>query len=282
MNEFWQTLTDPDMRFFRSAFYMGLLASVSFGIVGSYVVAKRVSYIAGAISHAVLAGIGASVFFSRTQGWTGLDPVTGALISALLAAFLLSWARLASGDREDSLIGAIWSIGMAVGLLFFAATPGYTDPMSYLFGNILLIGPEDLRRVFILDLIIVAMAVTFYQQLQAVCFDEEFARVRGLRTGFFYTLLLVLIAFTVVLLISVVGMVLVVALLTLPAAAAGPFVRSLRQMMVLSTVLCLLYLTFGLFLSFRLDWPTGPTVIVLAGGGYLLALVAARLGLGRA
>lgn len=282
MNEFWQTLTDPDMRFFRSAFYMGLLASVSFGIVGSYVVAKRVSYIAGAISHAVLAGIGASVFFSRTQGWTALDPVTGALISALLAAFLLSWARLASGDREDSLIGAIWSIGMAVGLLFFAATPGYTDPMSYLFGNILLIGPEDLRRVFILDLIIVAMAVTFYQQLQAVCFDEEFARVRGLRTGFFYTLLLVLIAFTVVLLISVVGMVLVVALLTLPAAAAGPFVRSLRQMMVLSTVLCLLYLTFGLFLSFRLDWPTGPTVIVLAGGGYLLALVAARLGLGRA
>ncbi|MCC5841152.1 MAG: metal ABC transporter permease [Opitutales bacterium] len=282
MNEFWQTLTDPDMRFFRSAFYMGLLASVSFGIVGSYVVAKRVSYIAGAISHAVLAGIGASVFFSRTQGWTALDPVTGALISALLAAFLLSWARLASGDREDSLIGAIWSIGMAVGLLFFAATPGYTDPMSYLFGNILLIGPEDLRRVFILDVIIVVIAVTFYQQLQAVCFDEEFARVRGIHTGFFYTLLLVLIAFTVVLLISVVGMVLVVALLTLPAAAAGPFVRSLRQMMALSTVLCLLYLTAGLYLSFRLDWPTGPTVIVLAGAGYLVALVAARLGWGRA
>jgi zinc transport system permease protein len=282
MTEFWQTLTDPDMRFFRSAFYMGLLASVSFGIVGSYVVAKRVSYIAGAISHAVLAGIGASVFFSRTQGWTALDPVTGALISALIAAFLLSWARLASGDREDSLIGAIWSIGMAVGLLFFAATPGYTDPMSYLFGNILLIGPEDLRRVFVLDLIIVVIAVTFYQQLQAVCFDEEFARVRGLNTGFFYTLLLVLIAFTVVLLISVVGMVLVVALLTLPAAAAGPFVRSLRQMMVLSTILCLFYLTAGLYLSFRLDWPTGPTVIVLAGVGYLAALVAARLGLGRA
>ncbi len=277
MSEFWKALIDPDFAFVRYAFIMGACASVAFGMVGSFVVARRVTYIAGAISHAVLAGIGASIFAQRTYQWLWLDPLMGAALTAVVAALLLGLARFGASEREDSVIGAIWSIGMAVGLLFFASTPGYTDPLSYLFGNILLISERDLWLVLVLDGLVIALTLLFYRQLQAVCFDEEFARLRGVPVCFFYTLLLVLIALAVVLLISVVGMVLVVALLTLPAAAAGRFTRSLWQMMVLASVLCLGFITTGLIVSFQTDLPTGPTIIVVAGFGYLCALAAKGL-----
>lgn len=272
MAEFWSVLTDGDFVFVRYAFVMGACASVAFGMVGSLVVARRVTYVAGAVSHAVLAGIGAAVFMQRSYGWLWFDPLLGAALAAFVAALLLGLARFAATEREDSVIGAIWSVGVAVGLLFFAAAPGYTDPMSYLFGNILLIGVRDLWLVLVLDLVIIALTVFFYPQLKAVCFDEDFARLRGVPVRLAYTLLLLLIALTVVLLISIVGMVLVVALMTLPAAAAGRFTRSLWQMMALASVLCLIFVTTGLVFSFQADLPTGPTIILVAGVGYALAL----------
>lgn len=272
MDEFWSVLTDKDFVFVRYAFIMGACASVAFGMVGSLVVARRVTYVAGAVSHAVLAGIGAAVFAQRSYGWLWFDPLLGAALAAVIAALLLGAARFAAMEREDSVIGAIWSVGVAVGLLFFAAAPGYTDPMSYLFGNILLIGVRDLWLVVLLDSVIVLLTALFYPQLKAICFDEEFARLRGVPVRFAYTLLLLLIALTVVLLISIVGMVLVVALMTLPAAAAGRFTRSLWQMMALGSLFCFVFVTGGLVLSFQRDLPTGPTIILVAGAGYALAL----------
>ena len=136
MSEFFSALFDPQISFLRYAFLTGLLASVAFGVIGSYVVVRRISCIAGAISHCVLGGIGAGLY-AQSKGVTWLEPIAGALITALLAAIVIGLVSIHARQREDTVIGSLWAIGMAVGLLFIAATPGYVEPMSYLFGNIL-------------------------------------------------------------------------------------------------------------------------------------------------
>lgn len=270
MNAFWQALTDPDIDFLRVALLMGLMASVAFGMTGSLVVVKRISYVAGAISHAVLGGIGAALYLQRAHGIEWLHPLIGALVAALLSAVVISLIRNSGFAREDSVIGAVWAVGMATGLVFLARTPGFTDPMSYLFGNILILSRTDLVLVGLMDLVLLVVMGFGYNRLQAICFDEEQARLRGLGVGLYYTLLLCLIAVTVVLLVSVVGVVLVVALLTIPAAMAGQHVRSLRGMMVVSSLLTLVFVAAGIVIGFLWDWPTGPAIILLAGAVYLL------------
>lgn len=269
MTEFWQILIDPDINFLRVALLMGLLASVAFGMTGSLVVVKRISYVAGAISHAVLGGIGAALYFQRAHGVEWLHPLLGAMGAALIAALLISLIRNSGFEREDSVIGAVWAAGMATGLVFLAKTPGYTDPMSYLFGNILILSNLDLILVGLMDLALIVLLVFWYNRLQAICFDEEQARLRGMSVGWYYTLLLCLVASTVVLLVSVVGVVLVVALLTIPAAMAGQHVRSLGTMMLLSSLLTALFITAGIVIGFLGDWPIGPAIILLAGTAYL-------------
>ncbi len=272
MIEFWEALRDPDFNFLRIALLMGVFASVAFGISGSFVVARRITYIAGAIAHAVLGGIGFALYMQQVHGWTFFDPLLGATLSALVSAWLISWIQLRGSDREDSLIGVIWATGMAVGIIFLSLTPGYTDPMSYLFGNILILSVRDLWLVAILDVVLLAIGVLGYSRLQAVCFDEEFARLRGVHVGFYYTLLLSMVALSVVLLVSVVGIVLVVALLTLPAAIAGRFTSTLRGMMIVSSLLALMFIVGGLSFSYGSNLPAGAVIVLLAAGVYLLSL----------
>jgi zinc transport system permease protein len=167
---------------------------------------------------------------------------------------------------------------MAVGILFISRTPGYDqDLMSYLFGNILLVGSKELWVMAGLDILLLAVVVVLFAQLQAVCFDEEFARVRGLNVELFYLLLLCITALTVVLLVSVVGIVLVIALLTIPVAVATHFTSSLRSTMVAATALCATFTTLGLALSYGPDLPTGATTIAVAGMVYLLVLIGKAL-----
>lgn len=275
--EFLNALADPAIPFFRHAFLTGILASIAFGIIGSYVVARRISYLAGAIAHCILGGIGAGLYLQKKIGIVWFDPLYGALIAALLSAVIIGMVSLYAKQREDTVIGALWAIGMAVGLLFIAKTPGYIEPMSYLFGNILLISKTDLWLVLALDGLVVATATLFYHKFLAVCFDEEFARLRGVRTDFFYLLLLCLTALTVVLLVRVVGIVMVIALLTLPAAVAGNFAKGLSQMMVLATLCCMAFITSGLAVSYNHDLPSGPTIIVIAGGVYLATILCKRI-----
>lgn len=274
--EFIAALTSQDIPFFRYAFVVGLLASVSFGIVGTYVVAKRISYLAGAIAHCVLAGIGTGLYLQHRVGLTWFDPMYGALIAALLAALIIGLVSLHAKQREDTVIGALWATGMAVGLLFIAKTPGYVEPMSYLFGNILLLSPTDIWLVLGLDLVVVAVCLIFYHKLLAVCFDDEFARLRGLHSSFYHLLLLCLTALTVVLLVRVVGIIMVIALLTLPAAVAGTFAGTLGRMMLGAIGCCMLFVSTGLALSFIYDLPSGPTIILVAAAGYLVALAVKR------
>ena len=256
--------------FMQYALLAGLLASVACGIVGAYVVVRRISYIAGGIAHSVLGGMGAARYLQVVHGLEWVTPLMGAVVAALAAAVIIGLVSLRARQREDTVIGAIWAIGMAAGLLFISRTPGYgEDLMGYLFGNILMVGRSDLVMMLVLDVLIVAFGVIFYRPLTAVCFDEEFARVRGIDVEFYYLMLLSMTALTVVLLVSVVGIVMVIALITLPAAIAGRFTGSIGGMMILGIALCAVFTTVGLGVSYTPDLPAGATTIVIAGAAYL-------------
>lgn len=263
--------------FLQHALLAGLLVSVSCGIVGTYVVTRRITYLAGGIAHCVLGGMGFARYMQVVHGWEFLTPLLGALMAAMAAAFIIGWVNMKAGERIDTVISAFWGLGMAAGIMFMAKTPGYgEDLMAYLFGNILLVTGRDLQVIAGMDLAIAATALLFHKQFVAVCFDEEFARLRGINTQRFYFLLLALTALTVVLMVSIVGIVMVIVLLTLPAAMAGRFCNRMGPMMAVAASLCALLTVSGLALSYGPDLPAGATIILLCGGAYLLSLFAKR------
>jgi zinc transport system permease protein len=272
MANFFSALGNTDIIFLRYALLVGLLGSIAFGIVGTYVVTRRISYIAGAIAHSALGGIGAGLYIQTKAGVHWFSPVLGAVIVSLAAGIIIGVVSLYAKQREDTVIGAIWAIGMATGILLISKIPGYVDPMSYLFGNILLISRTDLIVIAALDVIVVILGTLFYNKFLAVCFDEEFAKVRGTKIGLFYLLLICLTSLTVVLMVTIVGIVMVIALLTLPAAVAGLFSKKLWQMMIFATIICMVFNVFGLGLSYIYDIPTGSNIILFAGAVYLLSI----------
>lgn len=276
MFEFFVDVTR--LRFLQHALLAGLLASVACGVVGSYVVTRRITYIAGSIAHSVLGGLGAARYMQAVHGWEWLSPLYGAVTAALAAALIIGAVTLYAREREDTVIGAIWAIGMSAGVLFIFNTPGYNqDLMSYLFGNILMVSPGDLWLIAGLDLVIVALTLVLFRQFTAVCFDEEFARLQGLSVERYYLLLLCLTALTVVLLVTVVGIVMVIALLTIPVAIAGQAARRLGSLMVLSVVLTAFFTTSGLVISYTADLPAGATTIMIAGIVYFSVLILTRI-----
>ncbi|MGM0675531.1 MAG: metal ABC transporter permease [Spirochaetota bacterium] len=271
MGEFINALGNPAVPFLRYAFIAGILSSASFGIVGTYITARRITYLAGAIAHSVLAGIGLSLYLSEAHGVQWLSPVFGAMVAAIVAGAIIGFVSMYAKEREDTVIGAVWAIGMAVGLLLIAKTPGYVDPMSYLFGNILILSRQELVLIAVLDAVVIAVGLLGYNQFQAVAFDEEFARVRGLRTSLYYFALILMTALSIVLLTTIVGVIMVIALFTLPAAVGAMLARRLWQVMLLATLFTMLFTTVGLGVSYTYDLPSGPTIIAFAGTVYLLA-----------
>ncbi|HHY15730.1 MAG TPA: metal ABC transporter permease [Firmicutes bacterium] len=261
--------------FLQNAVAAGILASAASGVVGTYVVVKRITFISGGIAHAVLGGMGAAYYF-------GVDPVRGALAAAVLAAVVLGLVNLKAKQHEDTIIGALWAVGMALGIIFMSLTPGYNvDLMSFLFGNILMVTDSVLRTLLILDGAILAVVVVFYRQFMLIVFDEEQAHLRGLPVELLYMLLLCLIALTVVILMKIVGLILVIALLTLPAAVAAMFTRGLGRMMAIASALSLGFTLTGLIVSYNLNLPSGAVIVIIAGLGYLAALVLKKLSQGR-
>ena len=257
--------------FLQNALLIGVLAAIACGVVGTFVVTRRITYIGGGIAHSVLGGMGAAYYLSVVHGWSFLHPKYGAVVAALIAAVIIGWVSLRARQRMDTVIGSIWAIGMAIGILFISRTPGYNeDLMSYLFGNILMVSPGDIWLIAILDVVILAVVLLFFHQLQAVCFDEQFARVRGLNVELYYLILLILTALTVVILVTVVGIVMVIAMLTLPAAVAGYFTRGLRSMMIVASILSVGFTLAGLAFSYGPNLPSGATTIVIAGATYLV------------
>ena len=246
----------------------GILASIACGIVGAYVVVKRIVFISGGISHASFGGIGLGYFL-------GIDPILGALVFSLISAVTMGMVSRRTRLSEDTAIGILWAIGMAIGILFVYLTPGYApDLMSYLFGDILFVSSQEMILMLILDIIIGLVVFLLYKELLAISFDEEFSTVAGLPTERLYLILLCLVALTVVVLIRVVGIILVIALLTIPAAMARQFTHSFKKMMLLSALWGIVFTQCGLWLSYLLDWPSGATIILVAGILFLASFFA--------
>lgn len=270
MNDLLQQLFLPSGILFYPMI-IGLLGSISFGIIGSYTVVRHVSYAAHGISHAVLLGIGGTLFLNHLFAWS-LSPLAGAVLIALAAAWIIGSTTLYAPHRSDSVISTVMVVGMSGGLLFLAKTPGYFEPMRVLFGDILLVSGADAVLVALFNLLVILIGAGAYSRLQMICFDEEFARLRGLHVEFWFVLLLSLVALTIVTMMQMVGIVLVIALLTLPVLTALRFARTLRRVMMLSTGICAACVLAGLILSYQLDLPTGPVTVLCAGTGYLMSL----------
>lgn len=244
--------------FMRNALLAGLLAAIACGVIGVYVVVKKVVSISGGIAHASFGGVGLGYLL-------GINPVLGALFFTLASAVIMGLVTRKTKLPEDTAIGILWAIGMALGVIFIGLTPGYVpDLFSYLFGNILTVPSSDLMFMLILDIIIVAVVALFYKGFLALSFDEEFGTVVGAPVQALYLLLLCLIALTIVVLIRVVGIILVIALLTVPAALARQFTFDLRKMMLLSVLFGAVFTFGGLWLSFVLDLASGATIILLS------------------
>ncbi|HOX91870.1 MAG TPA: metal ABC transporter permease [Spirochaetales bacterium] len=271
MSGFFAALGGGGMPFLRNALFAGFLSSILFGALGSVLTVRRMTSLAGSISHAVLGGIGLALFLSSRGIVPGLPPIAGALVFALLSAVLIGFVSLKARQREDTVINAIWAIGMSLGVLFLAKTPGYVDPMSYLFGNILLVSARDLWMLAGLDAIVLLLLWRFYRQVEASSFDPEFAAVRGVPSDTVFMVILVLTAVAVVLLQTFVGIVMVIAMLTLPAGTASHAARSLAGMMVFATVLAAVFSTAGLATGWALDLPAGAVTVVLAGSVFMAA-----------
>jgi zinc transport system permease protein len=257
-----------------SAVLAGLASSVVSGIIGSYVVVKRIVFISGSISHSVLSGIGFCLWLERAKGVTWVSPLAGALVAAIASALIIGWIHLNYRQREDSVIAALWSIGMAVGVLFISQTPGFNVELTnFLIGNILWVTPVDLYVLFGLDLLILIAVFCLHKRFLAICFDEEQAQLQGIPVNALYLLLLVLTAVSIVLLIQVVGIILVMTMLTIPAAIANLFTGRLSTMMLIAIVLSGGFCFFGMWTSYHFDWPGGATIALIAGIAYVLSLV---------
>ena len=256
-----------------AALFGGWAASIVSGIIGSYVVVKRIVFIAGSISHSVLSGIGLCIWLERTQGVTWASPLYGALAAAITSALIIGWMHLKYRQREDSVIAALWSIGMAIGVLFISQTPGYNVELTnFLVGNILWVSTADLYILISLDIFVILLVICLHKRFLAICFDEEQARLQGLNVSALYMLLLVLIAISIVLLIQVVGIILVMTMLTIPAAIANLVTKSLSYMMGVAIIISCSFCLLGNWLAYQLDWPTGATIALIAGVVYVMSL----------
>lgn len=263
--------------FLPMALLAGIAASFTGGIVGSYVVVKRIVFISGSIAHSVLGGMGFFLWLKRTYEISWLSPFQGALLAALISAVLIGWIHLKYREREDTVIAAIWSTGMSIGVVFIALTPGYNvELMNFLFGNILWVSQSDLNMLLWLDALVFGVTLLFHRKFLAVCFDETQAALQGIQVPKYYLLLLSLVAISVVILIQVVGAILVIAMLAIPAAIAGSFTSRLTRMMGIAVLLGSLFSVLGLATSYHLNWPPGATIALIAALFYLGSLLRSK------
>ena len=251
--------------FMRNALLAGVLVSIACGIIGTLVVLNRIVFISGGIAHAAYGGVGIAYFL-------GADPVLGAVGFSLLSSLAMGLVHRKEGQRADTIIGVMWAIGMAIGIIFLSLSPGYkADLMSYLFGSILAVSTMDLWLMAGIALLSLVFMLLFYRQLLALSFDQTFATVRNVPVGPLYLAMITLIGLTVVIAMRVVGLIMVIALLTIPPAIANLYLKDMRAIMALSAALSMLFCTIGLIISYVLNFPSGAVIILVAGLAYVLA-----------
>ena len=252
-------------QFMQRALIAAVLVSISCGVVGSYVVIKKIVSLSGAISHAAFGGVGLGYFL-------GVNPVLAAIPFSIISAISIGGVKQITNISEDTAIGILWSVGMAIGVIFINLTPGYApDLFSYLFGSILTVSNTDLYIMFVLDLVIIAIVFLFRREFLAVSFDEEFSNVVGLHALLVYMLLLALVALSVVVLIKVVGVILIIALFTIPAAISKQYTYNLRNLMIIATILAIILTSLGLILSFIFNLASGATIVMVLASAFLIS-----------
>jgi zinc transport system permease protein len=255
-----------EYEFMRNAFMAALLVSLACGIVGTYVFVKKIVFISGGIAHSAFGGLGIGYFL-------GINPLLAAIPFSIFSAIAIGIISLGKKISEDSAIGMLWSVGMATGAIFIYLSPGFApDLFGYLFGNILSVPAGDLMLMLALDVLIVAAALVFYREFAYISFDSEYASVVGVRDKLMYIILLCMVALSVVLLIGFVGIVLVIALLTMPAAISRRFTNSLGKMMLLSTLVGAAAAVSGLLVSFYMNLPSGPVIVLLLFSAFLASM----------
>ncbi len=257
--------------FIRNALIAGLLTSVLCGVMGTLVVVNRISFLSGGIAHAAYGGIGLAFYF----GWPIL---AGTIGFSLAAALIMAAVTLKAKHRGDTIIGVVWAVGMATGIILIDLTPGYNvDLMSYLFGSILTVPGSDLWIMLALAVLITVLVALYYKDLLALSYDEEFARIRGVPAKPLYFAMIAMLSVTIVMVIQVVGLILVIALLTIPPFIVEKHANSLFQMMIGSSLLGAFFTVSGLWLSYTFDLTSGASIIMVAGAGFFLSLLPGRL-----
>lgn len=263
--------------FLLLSFCAALLASLSSGVIGSYVVIKRLANLCGSITHSVLGGMGFFLWLQKSRDIEWCDPVIGAFLSSILSAWIIGWIHFRFRQRIDAVLAAIWSTGMSIGIIFISITPGSgADLSQFLLGNLLWIQPNDLLWLALLSFAILATVLIFYRPFLAICFDEEQALLQKIPLKQIYFLLLTLIAITVVLLVQTIGTILTIALITLPATTANLFSHRLLFLMIGAVLFSIFVSTFGITLSYLLDWPPGATIALCSAGLYLTSLLSKK------
>lgn len=257
--------------FMRHALMAGVMAGVICGIMGTMVVVYRIVFLSGGIAHAAYGGIGLSFY----MGWPFL---AGTLGFSVVAAVAMATVTLKARHRADTIIGVIWAVGMALGIVLLDLTPGYhVDLMSYLFGSILAVPVSDLWMMLACQAAVVAIVGYFYQDLLAMAYDEEFAQVRGVPVRFLYTLMIIMLAVSVVMIIQVVGLILVIALLTIGPFIVEKYTKSLAAMMLWSSLLNVVFVVGGLWISYAFNLTSGAAIILVAASGFFLDQLYYRL-----
>jgi len=250
----------------RNALLAGMLISVICGIIGTLVVVNRIVFISGGIAHAAYGGIGLAFY-------AGLPPAFGAALFSVVVSMIMGIVSIKDKQRADTIIGVMWAVGMALGILLIDLTPGYNvDLMSYLFGSILSVMASDIWFMLSLDIVILLVILAFYKEFIAMSYDEEFSFVVGIPVRTLYFALLGMISLSVVVIIRVVGLILVIALLTIPPYIAEKYTTSLAKMMLHSSLLGMLFTLTGLWLSYNYNLTSGATIIMVAGTAFFISL----------
>ncbi|MBS3758874.1 MAG: metal ABC transporter permease [Desulfobacterales bacterium] len=253
--------------FMRNALFAGFFASLICGVIGTFVVVNRLVFLGGGIAHAAYGGIGIAFFF-------GVPYIVGTLGFSLVAALVMTAVVLKAKSRADTFIGVLWAVGMAIGIILLDLTPGYNvNLMSFLFGSILAVPNSDIWWMVGLSMITVVSAVYFYRDMLAISYDGEFAHLRGVPVNLLYFFFIGLVAVSIVIIIRVVGLILVIALLTIPPFIAEKYSSSLLMMMVLSTIFAMVFNLVGLWLAYRFNLTSGATIILVATCGFFISMI---------
>lgn len=243
--------------FMQNALLSGVLIAIISGIVGSLIVVNRMVFLSGGIAHSAYGGIGIAIFF-------GLPMMLSTSLFSLFVTIIIALYSYKKREKLDIIIGLTWAMGMSLGILLVDLTPGYnTDLMSYLFGSLLAVSQSDINFMFSLLILVLAVVSIFYREILSVSYDSEYASIRGVKSKLFYTIILLLSSLTIVISIKVVGLILVIALLTIPIYIAQKFANSLFSTMVISALLSLIFTTSGLFISYTYDLSSGPSIILV-------------------